>query len=120
VRAFDVFNNPERAAWPTPRNSAHFGQLARAPQRKYACGMRRRLKNLKHKSGHSENGAPKQLIDEAVYREHWNNINVFANAGADPGDPSPHWDSGYSGWSHASRPRDQAISLRSVVLEQIG
>jgi hypothetical protein len=59
--------------------------------------MRRKLKNLKNKSGHSENGAPRQLIDEAAYRERQ------ANA---------RYDSEYSGWSHASRPRDQAITLR--------
>lgn len=64
--------------------------------------MRRKLKNLKHKSGHSENGAPRQLIDEAVYREH---SAAVANG--------VRYDSEYSGWSHASRPRDQAISLRS-------
>jgi hypothetical protein len=72
--------------------------------------MRRKLKNLKNKSGHSENGAPRQMIDEAVYRESMNNANVFANTGTD----SPHYDSEYSGWSNATRPRDQAISLRSV------
>ncbi len=72
--------------------------------------MRRKLKNLKNKSGHSENGAPRQLLDEACYREHLNSVNVFANTGTD----SPHYDSEYSGWSNGSRPRDQAISLRSV------
>jgi hypothetical protein len=59
--------------------------------------MRKRLKNLKNKSGHSENGAPRQLIDEAVYRSRH---------------ASRKFDSEYSGWSWASRPRDQAISLR--------
>lgn len=61
--------------------------------------MRRKLKNLKHKSGHSENGAPRQLIDEATYRER-------RRVG------EGHYDSEYSGWSWATRPRDQAISLR--------
>lgn len=61
--------------------------------------MRRKLKNLKNKSGHSENGAPRQLIDEAVYRERQH--------------LTPRFDSEYSGWSHASRPRDQAISIRN-------
>jgi len=61
--------------------------------------MRRKLKNLKNKSGHSENGAPRQMIDEAVYRERAS---------------LARYDSEYSGWSHASRPRDQAISLRSM------
>jgi hypothetical protein len=65
--------------------------------------MRKRLKNLKNKGGHSENGAPRQLIDEALYHERRQ-----ANLGGDP----PRFDSEYSGWSHASRPRDQAISLR--------
>ena len=63
--------------------------------------MRRKLRNLKHKSGHSENGAPRQLLDEAVYREHGNVV-----AGGH------HYDSEYAGWSWATRPRDQAISLR--------
>jgi hypothetical protein len=67
--------------------------------------MRRKLKNLKHKSGHSENGAPRQLLDEAVYREHAAALTVGAQN---------RYDSGYSGWSHARRPRDQAISLRSI------
>jgi len=65
--------------------------------------MRRKLKNLKNKSGHSENGAPRQLIDEAVYREH---AAFLANGRT--------YDTEYSGWSNASRPRDQAISLRSI------
>lgn len=61
--------------------------------------MRRKLKNLKNKNGHSENGAPRQLIDEAALRERHH--------------AAPRFDSEYSGWSHATRPRDQAISLRS-------
>lgn len=77
--------------------------------------MRKRLKNLKNKNGHSENGAPRQLLDEACYREFRNNRNVFANNG-----DSPHWDPQYSGWSNPSRPRDHAIFLRPVTpLEQI-
>jgi len=67
--------------------------------------MRRRLTTLKAKGGHSENGAPRQFIDEAVYREHAN----FTNGGN-----PPHWDTAYSGWSNASRPRDSSISLRTV------
>ena len=63
--------------------------------------MRRKLKNLKNKGGHSENGAPRQLIDEALYRERQNTW-------------GRHYDSEYSGWSHASRPRDQAITLRGI------
>ncbi|MGH3303690.1 MAG: hypothetical protein ACRDOK_18825 [Streptosporangiaceae bacterium] len=64
--------------------------------------MRRKLKNLKHKSGHSENGSPRQLIDESVYREFMSSV-VHA------------YDSKYSGWSNPSRPRDQAIFLRSAI-----
>lgn len=67
--------------------------------------MRRKLRNLKNKGGASQNGAPQQMLDEAVYREHFNRI---AGGGA--------YDSEYSGWSHASRPRDQAISLRRTRL----
>jgi hypothetical protein len=63
--------------------------------------MRRKLKNLKHKSGHSENGAPRQMIDEMVYREHGAAVNT-----------GEHYDSEYAGWSWASRPRDQAITIR--------
>ena len=62
--------------------------------------MRRKLKNLKNKSGHTENGAPRQMIDEALYRERQSGRT---------------FDSEYAGWSHATRPRDQAISLRSRV-----
>ena len=69
--------------------------------------MRRKLKNLKHKSGHSENGSPRQLIDETVYREHWNFINATIG--------DPHWDPKYSGWSNASRPQDYAIFLRAGI-----
>lgn len=65
--------------------------------------MRRKLKNLKNKSGHSENGAPRQLLDEAIYREH--TAKAAGNTGG--------YDSGYSGNSNPSRPRDQSISLRS-------
>ncbi len=64
--------------------------------------MRRKLKNLKNKNGHSENGAPRQLIDEAVYREKAA-IVVVADT---------RYDSRYSGWSNASRPKDSAISIR--------
>jgi hypothetical protein len=64
--------------------------------------MRKRLRNLKNKSGHSENGAPRQLIDECLYRE-----KAAHNAAS-----GTHYDSEYSWWSHASRPRDQAITLR--------
>jgi hypothetical protein len=65
--------------------------------------MRRKLKNLKNKSGHSENGSPRQLIDEAMLRE---KLNFDANQ------LPLHYDPAYSGWSNASRPRDYAIFLR--------
>jgi len=63
--------------------------------------MRRKLKNLKNKGGHSENGAPRQLLDEAAYRERSQLSGM-------------RYDSEYSGWSHASRPRDQAVTLRGA------
>lgn len=66
--------------------------------------MRRKLKNLKNKSGHSENGAPRQMIDESVYRGRRRVAN-----GTNP----EAVDSEYGGWSWATRPRDQAISMRS-------
>lgn len=71
--------------------------------------MRRKLKNLKNKSGHSENCAPRQTIDEAVYRERRNNLNVLSN-----GSGIAHWDPQYSGWSNATRPKDHNIFLRRV------
>ena len=66
--------------------------------------MRKKLKNLRNKSGASENGAPRQMIDEMVYREHRSRV----------GGNGPY-DSEYSGWSHASRPKDQAISIRRTL-----
>jgi hypothetical protein len=80
--------------------------------------MRRKLTTLRAKQGHTHNGAPRSLIDDAQYREAQNNANVVANTGDGT---SPHWDSQYSGWSNGSRPRDQSISLRSVTpLEDLG
>ncbi len=70
--------------------------------------MRRKLKNLKNKNGHSENGAPRQMLDEAVYREKAA-IVVVADT---------RYDSRYSGWSNASRPRDSAISIRRTSNEE--
>lgn len=67
--------------------------------------MRRKLKNLKNKNGHSENGAPRQLIDETLYVERQS-----LAAATIP----PQWDPGFSGWSNGSRPRDYGISLRRV------
>jgi len=70
--------------------------------------MRRHLTTLRAKQGGSQNGNgngnPRQLIDDAMYREFRNFVN---NALI--------WDPQYSGWSNASRPRDYAISLRSVL-----
>lgn len=65
--------------------------------------MRRKLKNLKNKNGHSQNGAPRTLIDLAQYREHRNFINGT-------GVPE-YWDPSYSGWSNAARPRDAATEF---------
>lgn len=62
--------------------------------------MRRKLTTLRAKQGHSQNGAPRQLIDEATLRERHH--------------AAPHFDSEYGGWSWATRPRDQAINLRSM------
>lgn len=62
--------------------------------------MRRKLKNLKNKGGHSDS-APRSLIDETQYREHG------AAVKANVRDTASH-----SGWSHATRPRDQAIFVR--------
>lgn len=63
--------------------------------------MRRKLKTLKAKQGHSHNGAPRSLIDEAQYREHG------AAVAMNDRDTAAH-----SGWSWATRPRDAAISIR--------
>jgi hypothetical protein len=71
--------------------------------------MRRKLRNLKNKSGHSANGAPRTVHELTVYREHRNNVVVHLNNGT-----SPHWDPQYAGWSSPSRPRDHAIFLRHV------
>lgn len=67
--------------------------------------MRRKLKNLKNKNGHSENGAPAQLIAEARLREH--------RAAVNPDNLAQRYDPQYSGWSNQSRPRDMSITLRS-------
>jgi len=74
--------------------------------------MRRKLKNLKNKSGHSENGAPRALLDLAAYREHWNFLNAQTYP---PTAPNGIWDPQYSGWSNPSRPRDHAIFIRRSV-----
>lgn len=62
--------------------------------------MRRKSKNLRGKQGHNRDGNPSQMIDEAVYRERQS---------------GRAFDSGFSGWSWATRPRDSAISLRTRV-----
>lgn len=69
--------------------------------------MRRKLKNLKNKNGHSENGSPRALIDLAFYREFQSFIHDPASGGLPVG-----FDTGYSGFTNASRPRDSAITLR--------
>jgi hypothetical protein len=68
--------------------------------------MRRKLKTLKAKGGHSENGAPRQMIDEALYREFLTIVVIGRKR---------RWDPAYSGWSNARRPQDQPISLRALV-----
>lgn len=73
--------------------------------------MRRKLKNLKNKSGASQNGAPRALLDLAFYREAHNNRISLANTGH-----TTRYDSEYSGWSNPSRPRDQAVSLRHPII----
>lgn len=72
--------------------------------------MRRKLKNLKNKSGASQNGAPRQLLDEAVYREMRNRVHWSGGSHTFP----PFWDPQNSGLSNASRPRDLAIFLRPI------
>ena len=78
--------------------------------------MIRRKTTLRSKSGGggpqngNGNGNPRALVDEAAYREHRNFL-FQVNGGV--GTTTYHYDAEYSGWSNASRPRDQAISLRS-------
>jgi len=66
--------------------------------------MRRNLTTLRAKQGHSQNGAPRSLIDDCLYRQ----INAIHHGGL----KGMHCDSEYGGWNWATRPRDQAISLR--------
>ena len=66
--------------------------------------MRRKLTTLRAKQGHSQNGAPRSLIDDCFYRQ----IAAIHLGGLE----ATHCDSEYSGWNQATRPRDQAISLR--------
>ena len=70
--------------------------------------MRRKLTTLRAKQGHSQNGAPRSLIDDALYREH--HAAIDWNAGVTD---RIRYDSAYSGWSNFARPRDQAVSLIS-------
>lgn len=71
--------------------------------------MRRKMTTLKCKSGGVQNGNgaghPRALIDDAMYREHAHHHHGITLT----------WDSKYSGWSHASRPRDFAIFVRPWV-----
>jgi len=73
--------------------------------------MRRKLTTLRAKQGHSQNGSPRQLVDEALYlsRQQARNHANFPLSQA-------VWDTEYDGWNNASRPRDQAISLRRPVI----
>lgn len=66
--------------------------------------MRRKLTTLRAKQGHTQNGADRTLIDLALYYQ----FRAFP-AG------THRYDTEYSGWSTAARPRDQAISLRQPV-----
>lgn len=70
--------------------------------------MRRNLTTLRAKQGHSQNGAPRALIDLAMYREFQQQLSAF--------DDNAPFDTEYSGFSNANRPKDQSISVRSVVL----
>lgn len=75
--------------------------------------MIRRKTTLKAKSGgvQTGNGAghPRALIDEAQYRERRNAFVVKHDGGAG----NPYWDARFSGWTHASRPRDYAVFIRT-------
>jgi hypothetical protein len=63
--------------------------------------VRRKLKNLRAKTGNPLT-ASRSILDLALYRERR------------AASPVHHaYDTGFSGWRNASRPRDQAISLRS-------
>lgn len=66
--------------------------------------MRRKLTTLRAKQGHTQNGADRTLIDLALYYER---KNVLANG--------LRYDTEYSGWTNATRPRDQAITLRRAI-----
>jgi hypothetical protein len=72
--------------------------------------MRRKLTTLRAKQGHTQNGADRTLIDIALYREHAAH-NSFLSI-------NKSYDSEYGGFSWATRPRDQAISLRPRNLQQ--
>ena len=75
--------------------------------------MIRRKTTLRSKSGGfsaqngNGNGNPRALVDEIVYREHWNFLNATI--------PTSHWDPQYSGWTNPSRPRDYAIFQRCSI-----
>ena len=66
--------------------------------------MRRKLTTLRAKTGNPLT-APRSLQDDAQYREHYAVVTGSSHHN--------RYDSEFSGWSNASRPRDQAISLRS-------
>jgi len=73
--------------------------------------MRRKLTTLRAKQGHTQNGAPRTLIDIALYHS-------MRPAQQPLILPPKQYDSEYSGRSWATRPRDQAISLRGVAFNQ--
>lgn len=68
--------------------------------------MRRNLTTLRAKQGHTQNGASRQQIDEAVYYNMQQIRTHIAVGGRSVVDTE------YSGWNQATRPQDQAISLR--------
>ena len=79
--------------------------------------MIRRKTTLRAKSGGGTaqngngNGNPRTLVELVTYREHAAHVYHAAH----PTEVKLGvYDSEYSGWSNAARPRDQAISLRSI------
>lgn len=65
--------------------------------------MRRNLTTLRAKQGSTQNGAPRSLIDDCLYRQR----RAIKNS-----KEGTHCDSEYAGLNWATRPKDQAISLR--------
>lgn len=67
--------------------------------------MRKKLKILRAKTGNLLT-APRALLDDALYREHAAIIVGHKRK-------VKAYDTGFSGFRNASRPRDQAVSLRA-------